>query len=57
MQIVEEKKKHDLNHLRYNKGNNGVEHNSKKSIIHISTYSYGSNGRRWFYLSKFNNNE
>ncbi len=25
---------------------------SKKSIIRISTYSYGSNGLQWHYLSK-----
>ena len=25
---------------------------SGKSIIKISTYSYGSNGKRWYYLSK-----
>ncbi|MFX0058323.1 MAG: hypothetical protein ACFE85_13350 [Candidatus Hodarchaeota archaeon] len=57
MQIIEEERKDELNHLKNNKSNNGVEHNSKRSIINISTYSYGSNGRRWFYLSKLNHNE
>jgi hypothetical protein len=25
---------------------------SKNSALKISTYSYGSNGKRWYYLSK-----
>jgi len=28
---------------------------SRKSIIRISTYSYGSNGIQWHYFSKRNN--
>ncbi|MFX1320207.1 MAG: hypothetical protein ACFFAQ_01055 [Promethearchaeota archaeon] len=33
--------------------NNSTKENSKKAIIKVSTYSYGTNGKIWHYLSKF----
>ncbi len=37
--------------------NNNAKENSKKAIIKISTYSYGSNGKSWHYLSKLTKKE
>jgi len=37
--------------------NNNAKENSKKAIIKISTYSYGSNGKIWHYLSKLTKKE
>ena len=39
----------DLSNFKINKI---PKKKSKKSIIRISTYSYGSNGLQWHYLSK-----
>ena len=37
--------------------NNNTHENSKKAIIKVSTYSYGSNGKIWHYLSKMTKKE
>lgn len=39
-----------LNHLNNKMNHNGLKKNSKKSLLSI--YSYGSNARRWLYLSQ-----
>lgn len=36
---------------------NNIKEDSKKKIIKISTYSYGSNGKMWYYLSKLHKKE
>jgi len=37
--------------------NSNAHENSKKAIIKVSTYSYGSNGKIWHYLSKLTKKE
>jgi len=54
---LKENKKAILDNLSDFRFNNNAKENSKKAIIKISTYSYGSNGKIWHYLSKLTKKE
>ncbi|MFX0043420.1 MAG: hypothetical protein ACFE8L_10950 [Candidatus Hodarchaeota archaeon] len=51
--VLKENKNQNLDNLL----NNNVKNGSGKTIIKISTYSYGSMGKRWHILSKLNKEE
>ena len=55
--VLKENKKQNLDNLSNFKFNNNTIGNSRKAIIKISTYSYGSMGKMWHNMSKLTKKE